>query len=148
MRCYAPFGTIFTIKIHEKSEACNVIESKAPPWVFITFFKLYKWYQMILLRLLFWKLLIFPKVSIKDFFSNQWICSHLLKKSLMKNFIFCPINYILCHSSCCLFIFEYKNIFISSLDNKKLSSKQTIFIFRNFGKVKLLNSEWELELRW
>ena len=34
------------------------------------------------------------KFSIKDFFSEcfLWICSHLLKKSLMKNFVFCPVN--------------------------------------------------------
>ena len=38
------------------------------------------------------------KFSTKDFSSNcdqicrfLWICSHLLKKSLMKNFIFCPV---------------------------------------------------------
>ena len=39
------------------------------------------------------------KFSIKDFFSKcdqihrkQWIWSHLLKKSLMENFIFCGVN--------------------------------------------------------
>ena len=38
------------------------------------------------------------KLSIKDFFSKceqirrrNWICSHLLKKSLMENFIFCVV---------------------------------------------------------
>ena len=38
------------------------------------------------------------KFSIKDFFSTsdqirkkQWICSHLLKKFLMENFIFCAV---------------------------------------------------------
>ena len=30
--------------------------------------------------------------SIKDFFSKcEWIWSHLLKKSLMGNFVFCPL---------------------------------------------------------
>ena len=36
------------------------------------------------------------KFSVKDFFSkcdqiHNWIWSHLLKKSLMKNFIFCAV---------------------------------------------------------
>ena len=39
------------------------------------------------------------KFSIKDFFSKcdqirrkLWICSHLLKKSLMENYIFCTVH--------------------------------------------------------
>ena len=39
------------------------------------------------------------KFSITDFLSKRdqirrelWICSHLLKKSLMENFIFCAVN--------------------------------------------------------
>ena len=32
------------------------------------------------------------KFSIKDFFSKLRIWSHLLKKSLMKNFIFCAVQ--------------------------------------------------------
>ena len=39
------------------------------------------------------------KFSVKDFFSRceqirsfLWICSHLLKKSLMENFIFCAVK--------------------------------------------------------
>ena len=35
-------------KIPKKSicEACNFTKSSTPPWVFFTFFKLYKWYQI------------------------------------------------------------------------------------------------------
>ena len=28
------------------AEACNFTKSKTPPWVFFTFLKLYKWYQI------------------------------------------------------------------------------------------------------
>ena len=42
------------------------------------------------------------RFSVKDFFSKcdeirrkLWICSHLLKKSLMENFIFCAVIYAL-----------------------------------------------------
>ena len=27
-------------------EACNFTKSNTPPWMFFTFFKLYKWYQI------------------------------------------------------------------------------------------------------
>ena len=30
----------------EKALACNFTKSNTPPWVFFTFFKLYKWYHM------------------------------------------------------------------------------------------------------
>ena len=59
MRCFARFGTICTISktwrtLHERvlllvklqSFACNFTKSFTPPWVFFTFFKLYKWYQI------------------------------------------------------------------------------------------------------
>ena len=29
-----------------QAKACNFIKSNIPPWVFFTFFKLYKWYQI------------------------------------------------------------------------------------------------------
>ena len=42
------------------------------------------------------------RFSVKDFFSKGdeirrklWICSHLLKKSLMENLIFCAVIYSL-----------------------------------------------------
>ena len=34
------------------------------------------------------------KISIKDFFRKLRIWSHLLKKSLMENFIFCAVKYL------------------------------------------------------
>ena len=58
MRRFAPFDTICTIlkmwkkthggvlllvKLHDS--VCNFTKSSAPPWVFLAFFKLYKWYQ-------------------------------------------------------------------------------------------------------
>ena len=30
----------------EKFQVCNFDKSSTPPWVFFTFFKLYKWYQI------------------------------------------------------------------------------------------------------
>ena len=29
-----------------EAKACNFTKSNTPPWVFFTFFKLYKWYQI------------------------------------------------------------------------------------------------------
>ena len=29
-----------------QAEACNFTNSNTPPWMFFTFFKLYKWYQI------------------------------------------------------------------------------------------------------
>ena len=29
-----------------QAEACNFTQSNTPPWMFFTFFKLYKWYQI------------------------------------------------------------------------------------------------------
>ena len=59
MRRFAQYGTICLIKKkHEKHpwrnvtfvklqvEACNITESSTPPSVFFTFFKFYKWYQI------------------------------------------------------------------------------------------------------
>ena len=57
MRCVARFGTICTIKKREKHPwssvnfskvvglTCNFNKINTPPWMFFTFFKLYKWYQ-------------------------------------------------------------------------------------------------------
>ena len=30
----------------EEAEACNFTKINTPPWVFFTFLKLYKWYQI------------------------------------------------------------------------------------------------------
>ena len=30
----------------KKPKVCNFTKSNTPPWVFFTFFKLYKWYQI------------------------------------------------------------------------------------------------------
>ena len=56
MWCVARFGTICTIlkNTHEgmlilvklQASACNFTKINSPPWVFFTFFKLYKWYQI------------------------------------------------------------------------------------------------------
>ena len=32
--------------VNLQAEACNFTKSNTPPWVFFTFFKLYKWYQI------------------------------------------------------------------------------------------------------
>ena len=32
---------------YDYAEACNFTKIKIPPWVFFTFFKLYKWYQIV-----------------------------------------------------------------------------------------------------
>ena len=37
-------GVLHLVKL--KAEASNFTESNTPPWVFVMFFKLYKWYQM------------------------------------------------------------------------------------------------------
>ena len=37
-------GVLLVLKLHAK--ACNFTKSKSPPWLFFTFFKLYKWYQL------------------------------------------------------------------------------------------------------
>ena len=31
----------------KKAEACNFTKINTPPWVFLTFFKLYKWHQIV-----------------------------------------------------------------------------------------------------
>ena len=57
-KCFAQFDTICTIQKREKHPwrnatfgkerllACNFTKSNTPPWVFFTFLKLYKWYQI------------------------------------------------------------------------------------------------------
>ena len=37
-------GVLILIKLQAK--ACNFTKINTPPWVFFTFFKLYKWYQI------------------------------------------------------------------------------------------------------
>ena len=37
-------GVLLLVKVHP--EACNFTKSNTPSWVFFTFFKLYKWYQI------------------------------------------------------------------------------------------------------
>ena len=37
-------GVLILVKLH--AEACNFTMTNTPPWVFFTFFKLYKWYQI------------------------------------------------------------------------------------------------------
>ena len=37
-------GVLILVKL--QAEACNFTKIYTPPWVFFTFFKLYKWYQM------------------------------------------------------------------------------------------------------
>ena len=54
MWCFARFVIICTFKKHEKhpwrsvtfSKACNFTKSNGPLWVFFTFLKLFKWYQI------------------------------------------------------------------------------------------------------
>ena len=43
--CVTRFGTICTIYKNVKN-TCNFTKINTPPWVFFTFFKLYKWYQI------------------------------------------------------------------------------------------------------
>ena len=38
-------GVLLLVKL--KAEACNFTKSITPPWVFFTFFKLYKWDQIV-----------------------------------------------------------------------------------------------------
>ena len=48
--CVGRFGTIFLIlkrwKTPMEDSACKFAKINTPPWVFFTFFKLYKWYQI------------------------------------------------------------------------------------------------------
>ena len=37
-------GVLLLVKL--QAEACNFIKRDTPPWVFFTFFELYKWYQI------------------------------------------------------------------------------------------------------
>ena len=37
-------GKLLLVKL--QAEVCNFTKSNIPPWVFFTFFKLYKWYQI------------------------------------------------------------------------------------------------------
>ena len=54
--CVARFGTIYTnvkntrggvlILVKLQALACNFTKINTPPWLFFTFFTLYKWYQI------------------------------------------------------------------------------------------------------
>ena len=56
MRCVAQFGIVCTILKNVKNThgevlllgklECTFTKSITPPWVFFTFFELYKWYQI------------------------------------------------------------------------------------------------------
>ena len=37
-------GVLLVLKLHART--CNFTKSNTPPWLFFTFFKLYKWYQI------------------------------------------------------------------------------------------------------
>ena len=37
---------VLLLLVKLQAEACNFTKSNSPPWVFFTFFKLYKWYQI------------------------------------------------------------------------------------------------------
>ena len=37
-------GVLLLVKM--QASTCNFTKSNTPPWVFLTFFKLYKWYQI------------------------------------------------------------------------------------------------------
>ena len=36
----------YDVLLDLQGEACNFTKSNAPPWMFFTFFKLYKWHQI------------------------------------------------------------------------------------------------------
>ena len=50
MMCWAIWCHLYISKnvknIHGGVKACNFTKSNTPPWVFFTFFNLYKWYQI------------------------------------------------------------------------------------------------------
>ena len=92
------------------------------------------------------------KFSIKDFFSQcdqirrkLWIWSHLLKKSLMGNFIFCAVNvccrvwwlrvfknmtFLICLIWIFLFYFSVVKTQQSILRAKKVVLKKSLFIWK------------------
>ena len=37
-------GVLLLVKLQAK--VCNLTKSNTPPWIFLTFFKLYEWYQI------------------------------------------------------------------------------------------------------
>ena len=37
---------VVLLLVKKQAEVCNFIKSNTPPWVFSTFLKLYKWYQI------------------------------------------------------------------------------------------------------
>ena len=118
MWCFARFGTICIILKTWKTPMEADINS--PSWVFFKFFELYKWYQIaqritntfystLFLQVFLWikNCVVFHssktaqkmEFSMKDFFSKcdqirriLRILSHLLKKIIMENFIFCAVK--------------------------------------------------------
>ena len=81
--------------LYDLALACNFTKSNTRPWVFFTLFKLHKWYQIVQ-RLTF---IYIKKAGIRlhkknliytaESFLRIW--SHLLRKSLTENFIFCAV---------------------------------------------------------
>ena len=43
---WAIFYHLYILETLKNAEVCNFTESNNPPWVFFTFLKLYKWYQI------------------------------------------------------------------------------------------------------
>ena len=67
-------GVLLLVK--SQAKACNFNKSNTPPWLFVTFFKLYKQYQIvqrITYSLMLTELLIYPK-----FLKNTSTAVHVL----------------------------------------------------------------------
>ena len=46
LRKFVPFYNLENVKNTFQDEVCSFTKCNTPPWVFFTFFKLYKWYQV------------------------------------------------------------------------------------------------------
>ena len=78
------------------AEACNYTKSNTPPWLFITFFKLYEWYQIAQritkIREL-WSLIPLKTLEVKllrvyvrfDFSCFKWIMNHCFCVHFLRN---------------------------------------------------------------
>ena len=76
-------------------------KSNSPPWMFLTFFKLYKWHQIWGIAFHFLKMShcapslhkkwSFPSRISSVNVTKSTIWSHLLNKPLIENFIFCAV---------------------------------------------------------
>ena len=92
------------------------------------------------------------KFSVEDFFSKcdqihlkMWICSHLLKKSLMENFIFCAVYIIYSFSVTKAFLchITHKNLFETyenCISFKILGIHLSKMCHMHFFDLSLLNS--------